>query len=55
MSWLSRDQEQAIRVVAASQEWDKMPTDSVRLLMWCAFHYYVMRLKGEAQPERNSS
>ena len=43
MSWLRKDQYDAIRQVAVNQGWDRMPLRMVGLLMWCAFHYYVMR------------
>lgn len=51
MSWLRKDQYDAIRAVAAELGWDQMPVRQVGLLMFCAFHYYVMRLNGLATDE----
>lgn len=48
MSFLRADQRSALLVVAREFGWDRMTLHSVGVLMWCAFHYYVIRL---AEPE----
>lgn len=42
---LTAAQQDAIQSVATAFGWDKMDEPKLRLLMWSAFHYYVMRLK----------
>lgn len=48
MSFLRADQRQALLAVAREFGWDRMPIQSVGLVMWCAFHYYVIRLGGKS-------
>jgi len=42
---LTKEQENALDVVAQSFGWHTMTTNEIRLMMWCAFHYYVRRLR----------
>ncbi len=40
---LTDEQSTALEHVAKVFGWDKMPLDQVRLILWCAFHYYARR------------
>lgn len=42
---LTAEQEDALAKVARAFGWDKWSVNEVGLLLWCAFHYYVRRLK----------
>ncbi len=42
---LTKDQNDALQVVAKAFGWDRMSLDQIRLLAWSAFHYYVQRLR----------
>lgn len=41
---MSMAQRSAVLAVARAHGWDQMSVKDVGLLMWAAFHYYVMRL-----------
>jgi hypothetical protein len=49
---LTRKQMAALLMAAKAFEWDKMTTKETGLLAWCAFEYYVHRLKADPY-ERN--
>jgi hypothetical protein len=41
---MTKEQQQALDVVAKHFGWDKLSMREVELLAWAAFHYLVMRL-----------
>ena len=41
---LTDEQHAALERVAKSFGWDKMPTEQVGVIMWCAFHYFALRV-----------
>ena len=42
---LTNEQRAALEQVAKSFGWDGMPTEQVRVILWCAFHYFALRVK----------
>lgn len=42
---LTNEQRAALEHVAKSFGWDRMPTDQLHVILWCAFHYCVLRVK----------
>jgi hypothetical protein len=42
---LTSEQRAALEQVAKLFGWDKMPTEQVGVIMWCAFHYFASRVK----------
>lgn len=41
---LSKPQKDALKVLAHAFGWDRRPIKEVQIIMWAAFHYYVIRL-----------
>lgn len=41
---LTNEQRAALEHVAQSFGWDRMPTEQVRVILWCAFHYFALRV-----------
>jgi hypothetical protein len=42
---LTEEQRRALQSVAVSFGWNKLSLNQVKLLAWCAFHYYVERMR----------
>jgi hypothetical protein len=47
---LSQVQEECLLRVAKTFEWDKLTQKELTLLLWCTFHYFIMRT-GEERDE----
>lgn len=46
MKFLSKEQEEAIQIVARAHGWDLLSADELGKLTFCLFHYFVSRLDG---------
>jgi len=42
---LTQAQKDALEVFAKAFGWDRRPIEEMQIIMWAAFHYYVMRLR----------
>jgi hypothetical protein len=41
---MTATQKSAVQKVAAAHGWHEMTASDLKLLLWCLFRYYVMRL-----------
>ena len=43
--WLTKEQQAAIDHCAREFKWDQEPVETLGMMLWALFHYYVKRLR----------
>ena len=43
--WLNKEQSAAIETMAQEYGWNEQPVETLGMILWALFHYYVKRLR----------